>query len=249
VFGIDGSKGEIVGEDAVDKVEAEPHRWTHQSIPVLAPKGHSSLLLFQLPIDLHNVQPHQIPLVSCRPHNVVRFDRRKASSELSASSEGNIGVDRIDVKGNMEGLVSSGVEVRMGLPHHLSNSQLSDVVHREALDVQSLQVYPFVRVDVPNGNEDHVFIGDLVGQPLEPRNYSQAGDVGDRIAVVVGVFGLVRVDEVGMSVNPDDLQVLIVGVQCVEGGRAHRMVSADGHHHSWHMLIQSVYDSFVDLSE
>lgn len=155
------------------------------------------------------------------PNDVIALDRRQPASKLGPSSKGDMRVHGIDIEGNMEGLISKGVQVLDGLLHDRSDPQLHHVVHGEALHVVLLQVHPLVPIDVADAHQDDVLEGDALGQPLEAWDgRGQACHVGHWVAVVVFVGTLLGVDEIWMGVDPDDLEVLVVAVEGVEGGRA-----------------------------
>lgn len=67
------------------------------------------------------------------------------------------------------------------------------------------------------------------------------------MVILVGTF--LRMDEIGMSINPDDLKVLVVTIEGVKGGSAHWMISTNRDNYAIGMQFGSFYDLIVDFQQ
>jgi hypothetical protein len=158
-----------------------------------------------------------------------------------------MGIDRIDVEGNMEGLVSFGVKIFNGLAHDLSNAELHHMVHRETFDLVFLQVDPLVWVDVTDANEDQIFKRNDVLEPGEAwdAGLGKSSGVASWVTVVAVVCAESGVDEIRVGVDPDDLEILVAAVERMKGGSSDGVVSTHSHHHMFWVFLDSFYNSVV----
>jgi hypothetical protein len=182
------------------------------------------------------------------PDDVVGLDGSESSSELSSSGETIDRFNCVNVEGNVERFVAFGVEIVDSLSHGLSDAQLEDVVHGEALDVVLFEIDPLIWVDISDGQQDDVLIGNGVLEPFEAWNHRLGESTGmaGRISVIAIVCAFGGVDEVGVCVDPYHLQVFMMRVESMNGGTADRVISPNSHNNTFRMSFQPLHDLFIN---
>lgn len=212
------SKSHVLGECRLDEVDAKTNSLRDRSEIVLSAIWNAGLSIFDVLVDLHDVQSHQFSHMGNFPHDQVRLFFTESAPELGSRSWSEVRLRCVDVERNMEISVARGVEIVDCLVDDFSDAQISHMVHREAFDVVLLEVDPLIGIDVSDGDEDYIFERNEIGQPGEAGERREAGHVGNGVAMVAVIVAEIVIDEIGMRVHPDNLKIFVVGMQSMEGG-------------------------------
>ena len=143
------------------------------------------------------------------PHNMIGLNGSQPSPKLSPSSHSPHRINRIYIKRYMKRFITILIQILNSLPHNLTNSQLSHMIHRKTLYIVFLYIDPLVRIYITNSNKYHMFKWKYILQPRKSR-YFKSTSMTQWMTMISWIFvWRLRVNHIWMSIDPYHSQIFV----------------------------------------
>lgn len=151
----------------------------------------------------------------------------------------------------MKWFIANWIQISYSLIQNLTNTQLSHMIHREAFHIIFLQIYPFIRVDLPYTNIYNIFKWDKVLKPIKSWEAAcETGSMCYRVSMIITIWTLKGINEIRVSINPNNLQIFIVRIKSVKSGCAYWMITSNSNNNFFTLYICKCLNNFIiDLSK
>ena len=157
----------------------------------------------------------------------------QASPKLCARSLSNVRVHGVNIKRNMKWsrhMIFSlwWVQVLNCHVDNLADAPHINMIRSEAFYIVLLQRYPLILINFSDAYENNILWRETIKQPFETFKMLivDADKVWKRHAVIPLVLAHRAVDEIGMSIHPNHLQVLVLMQQAVDCSGRYWVISS-----------------------